>query len=117
MATDETRCGTCKHWQKPRDDWYGADLRAEGYDDSDAYDHEATIALNRLYRTCQRIEMPDTYGEKFTPETAPLAYTMDGSQYRADLLTRAEFGCVLWESCSNSAEPPSVPSPDPKSRA
>lgn len=98
MTTLEPTCGTCVHWQKP-DGWYGSDLRAAGSDVSDeTWDHAASVALNLLYRPCQRIKMPDNYSEKFTPDSAPLAYTMDGSGYRADLLTRAEFGCALWES-------------------
>lgn len=89
-------CGTCAHWREP-DGWYGSELRAEGADDPLEWDHAASVALNRLYRPCQRITMPD-WSERLTPETAPIAYTMDGSEYRADLMTRAEFGCGLWES-------------------
>jgi hypothetical protein len=43
---------------------------------------------------CEKITMPDTF-EKVVEGTK--AFTMDGSEYRATLHTRSDFGCVLGE--------------------
>lgn len=96
------RCDTCKHWL-PNEDW---DVKAGGL------------------RRCARIvpkwtledRVPDElreakYGWKDDDDPITAAYVaasekifseakavvMDGSQYHAELLTRPDFGCVLFE--------------------
>ena len=65
--------------------------------ESDADEEARQIALEALYGVCTLITLP-SYGERLEgTEDAPLAYTMDGSQYRADLITQTAFGCVLGE--------------------
>ena len=78
------RCETCKHW-------------------TDAWG----LWVEELY------EEAEARGESFNPDEAPprwgtcsvvtlgwdaeqRAFVQDGSDYRADLHTRADFGCVLW---------------------
>lgn len=101
--TDERKCGTCKHWTE--DVGYGDSprllYRVDGNTvtntpsdgDYDAHDARQALITNQ-YRICT--------GVPFTPavfegDELPLALTIDGSEYRADLRTRAEFSCAAWE--------------------
>lgn len=89
-------CGTCKHWKPPtergnygnvvrfRDDEYVGD-----YD----LDYKRGDAEDKKFGFCKSIKMG---GDLPLDKPTPLAVTMDGSQYMADLFTQAEFGCVLW---------------------
>lgn len=88
------RCGTCKHWTVD-DDWFASDLSLTRPPDepSDAYYSRLEVA-NAAVRTCKAIELLSQYE---AVDEIPLAFTKDGSDYRADLRTRAEFGCVLHE--------------------
>ncbi len=76
------RCATCR-WAEP--------LSPYGYDEDDA---DAVARHARYPLTCKRAEMND--GRPEDPQT--LAFTMDGSSYRASLLVAPEFGCVMHES-------------------
>lgn len=77
-----SRCESCVHWKNPWDDdpfdHVGSDLLADPGDEP-------------RWGTCQLIGLAE-FGEKVTLP----AFTKDGSDYVADLHTRADFGCVLW---------------------
>ena len=72
------KCGTCLNWKPPtkRNDF-------------------SSLPNDLLYGLCMKIEMSESGVEEL--ENPPLAVTLDGSYYKADLFTRAEFGCVLHE--------------------
>jgi len=70
------RCKDCKHW-KPSDDPH--------YLGDDA-----------PHRTCDRIILAGWFGDEHE-QPAPLAFTQDGSGYKAVLWTAPDFGCVLFE--------------------
>lgn len=54
---------------------------------------EAQDAADRLFGYCKAIALTElTLGDPI-----PLAVACDGSNYRADLYTQAEFGCAMWE--------------------
>lgn len=74
-------CETCTHWKRYADvdDWDLRDI-AWSVEDPISWGH------------CQLIGLHDTYGGKV--EGGVRAYTRDGSEYRADLFTRSDFGCV-----------------------
>lgn len=69
-------CGTCKHFGPELEDWNESvgDIAPTGY------------------HTCQLINLRRAE-QKIPP---PLAYAQDGSDYRACLIVRSEFGCVEW---------------------
>ena len=78
-------CKTCKHWDKPKE-------RSIGYG----------LGLGR----CRNIPMfwdmtewkEEGDGRKFTAAAeGKLAFAQDGSDYRAFVLTKPEFGCVSHE--------------------
>lgn len=82
-------CGNCKHW---------------GLDDEYGYLYDRNPELKK----CMRIKLLDDCYEwvdredgdvdyKLKDETM-LAFTQDASSYRADLITKAEFMCNMWES-------------------
>lgn len=90
-------CETCAHWQ-PLEEW---DVKAGG--------------LRRCVGVRQRWDVEDEIPEEIRAskyDGAPLdaayqsaaeavfaearAVVQDGSQYSAQLLTRPDFGCVLW---------------------
>lgn len=76
---DQKRCGSCAHWASRSDFlnlWAG-----EGAD--------------REYRRCGIVPLADSYED--APDPLPLAVAKDGSDYKADLFTLADFGCVQWE--------------------
>lgn len=91
------RCGTCRHW-KPVTEGYSIGYSAT-YREGESWEDESArqMAVESLYGTCQAVaEIPDA--EKFEPPNEPpVAFTMDGSHYRASLHTQAHFGCVLHE--------------------
>lgn len=87
-------CGSCKFWGGEEVGWQPEPAPEQWPDEpqkqySDRRD--AAQAAND-YRTCQKVVMVAEY-----KEDPPLAYTIDGSKYIADLRTLAEFGCVLHE--------------------
>ena len=83
----DPNCGNCKYW---------------GLDDEYGYMYKNFSQLKK----CMRIKLLDDCYEwnrdgddvkyKLTDETL-LAYTQDASSYRADLITKAEFMCNMWE--------------------
>lgn len=83
--SDERTCATCEHWESPEADAMWGDWMS--YPEEDA----------GRWGVCQLIDLPG-YGE----QTALSAYVQDGSDYKATLHARADFGCNLH-----------APSPDP----
>lgn len=73
---EQGHCGTCRWWAS------AADLL-------DARDPSG-------YGKCDAIRYAGSPGHLDVEPDEP-AVTMDAEQYLAVLLTRAEFGCVLWE--------------------
>jgi hypothetical protein len=53
------------------------------------------------YHTCQLINLKRAE-QKVPP---PLAYAQDGSDYRACLIVRSDFGCVEWAAQGKGSEP------------
>jgi hypothetical protein len=93
-------CDTCEHWRgsperDPEDDWHQPGLPEIGtsYDRDDT---EAALELRRVWidahrwGTCKRID-------HLTVTPPVLACVQDGSGYRAELITAAEYGCVHHE--------------------
>lgn len=81
-------CATCRYWEADEDRLVPVELRR-----------------------CRKVKMfwdatqwsEDFDRREFTPECATdLAFAQDGSDYRAELITRAEFGCVQWEPDPNA---------------
>ena len=89
-----TACQTCEHWRNPWTNWSDGPV--------DEVEEPST------WGTCTAISLHDPYD---TPKAGPdvLAFTKDGSNYRADLHTRSDFGCVLW-----AASPPPSPATAPR---
>ena len=79
------RCKTCKHWEQPENDYgevpgTGKCAAAVQFWDTTEWDKDSG------YRTLK-------------PEYATkLAFVQDGSDYRAELKTLPDFGCVQHES-------------------
>lgn len=99
MSTDPTataagRCGSCKHWVE-RDDYsnIGLDYRPEDREDGYKARVTAQHEADKLYKRCAVI----TLGNEVDRDNLPLAFTLDASEYVANLMTQATFGCVLWE--------------------
>jgi hypothetical protein len=75
--TEEKRCGSCTWWEQR------TDFKTVYNEDVD-----------QKYRRCEIVPMAEPY--ETPPDPLPLAVAMDGSEYRADLYTLADFGCVQW---------------------
>ena len=92
----EMKCETCKFWKRPEYRTAYNNAVRYRYSSLERWE-EASERSDRddtLFGLCMKIQMGvDLPMDRPTP----LATTMDGSGYRADLFTRAEFGCVLWE--------------------
>ena len=76
------RCKTCKFWEPPKSQSYGE-----------------VPGVGRCQKVVQFWDAAewdeDGGGRKLRPEFADaLAFVQDGSDYRADLYTKPEFGCV-----------------------
>jgi len=82
-------CATCKHWRHVPKSELGP---------ADPWPDKVTGEDEPRWGWCNLIGLPG-YGET----TDLSAYTQDGSDYRADLHTRDDFGCTL----HNSDEMPS----------
>jgi hypothetical protein len=78
------RCKTCKHWEKPESD-YG--------------EVPGTGKCKAVPQFWDVTEWARDYGTRtLKPEYADrLAFVQDGSDYRAELKTLADFGCVQHE--------------------
>ena len=82
------RCKTCKFWEPPKSQSYGE-----------------VPGVGRCQKVVQFWDSAewdeDGDGRKLRPEFADaLAFVQDGSDYRADLYTKPEFGCVQHASTS-----------------
>ena len=80
------RCKTCKHWEQLQPDEWGV-LRGAG----------TCHAARAIWDVTENIEDPATGAEyrALLPEHAGvLAVVADGSNYKAELVTMADFGCV-----------------------
>lgn len=71
-------CGTCRHWGSINSTRFREDKNSE-------------TTLKR----CGRIVDASDVGESELADE--LAYTEDGEEYYSALMTKADFGCVLWE--------------------
>ena len=89
----EKKCGTCRHWK--------------------AIDYSVTAGRDRHtdFRVCDRVLHDAEYessGNACPSDTESvfdeLAVTIDGSGYTAELRTKADFGCVLWEARADVTE-------------
>lgn len=76
-------CGDCVFWERPEQRTDFTNIWRDNESD-------------KQYGRCREITLGDGYEE--APDPLPLAVTKDGSDYKADLFTRADFGCVLHES-------------------
>lgn len=72
-------CKDCKHWDSGSD--------ANGY-------------TEKGYGTCNKIHLGGSMvsDDEEVDLGQKLAFTEDGSGYKADLITLPTFGCLLWES-------------------
>lgn len=79
------KCKDCKHWEREylRDKW------------ADNPTQEV--------KKCNKVKMFwdstdwDKEGDRRIFLNDDLAFVQDGSDYHAELLTKSEFGCVMWE--------------------
>lgn len=85
----EKNCATCRYW--------------------DAEPHHESLQVRQCLRVMEWWEAtewgddePDYCMRVWKPEAVDvLAFANDGSSYRASLLTRPEFGCVMWMSADD----------------
>lgn len=85
-------CASCRFAEPSKlDDWVDED-RANLSDS----EKRAVAFAERFPFACLRSRMSG--GEPEDPET--LAFTMDGSEYRGELLVSANYGCVMYEAKS-----------------
>jgi hypothetical protein len=114
LAQTTARCGMCKYWQRPghRNDFRDVVRMA---DDPRPFQerYDEYLQLETQYGKCTGIQMPP---QRRQGDPLPLAVTMDGSDYKADLYTLPNFGCMLYEplSLTPSDEQPALPFSDPK---
>jgi hypothetical protein len=81
--TTASRCASCRHWE-------------EAPDYSEPFEVRRCRAAPHWQQALQWSD--DGEKQELLPEHAGrLAFAADGSGYQAELLTRAEFGCVQWE--------------------
>ena len=80
------RCKTCKHWDPVKEGEYGA-IQGSG----------GCKAARQLWDVTER-KPPDYDDLTLLPEHAGLlCMVADGSEYRAELITMPDFGCVMHE--------------------
>ena len=80
------RCKTCKHWEKPESE-YG-EVPGTGL----------CKAVIQFWDATEWGDNDGVYTRQLKQEYAgKLAFTQDGSDYRAELKTFHEFGCVQHE--------------------
>ena len=68
------RCDSCKHWES-----------------------EPYLLERKGWKRCWRIEDDPNHTSDHGPKPESIAYVQDTEGYHADIYTRGEFGCVLWE--------------------
>jgi len=89
-------CAGCKHWdtEEIRSDWRFS-IRVKNLpNETRAQAEERARQIEVSFGLCKAITLQNSYE---TSTDVPVAFTQDGSDYRADLFTQATFGCVLWE--------------------
>lgn len=86
-------CESCKHWTSV------ADLDRPSWGPTLNVVAEDVALANETFGRCAVITLNDRYyvGESGPLADLPLAFTEDGSAYKADLWTQKGFGCVLHE--------------------
>lgn len=85
-------CATCR-WAE-RNEMGDFLFEDDGVTVMDGFeDHRALKIVQRYSLACGRAAMSG--GDPKEPAT--LAFTMDGSEYRGELLITPDFGCVMWE--------------------
>ena len=87
-------CDGCRHWLRPeeRTDFYDAVTFADYRMNSDE--------VERTYGICRAV----VQGWDLPSGPTPVAVVRDGSDYRASLFTKPEFGCVLFSGASGREE-------------
>lgn len=98
--SDERTCASCKHWDQEtlRTNWKGAlsitsrtkqGAQALTYDERDELAQRVSLRFGRCNAIREGWDVP--------PEEAETVRIVawDGSEYRADVNTRDDFGCVL----------------------
>lgn len=98
-------CATCRHWIPPTErEGYGNVVRFDPGRWASTEERTALYAAadeaDKLYGRCAAITLQTDlpFGEP-----VPLAVAMDGSEYKADLYTQAEFFCAMWETRTDDA--------------
>lgn len=87
-------CKTCKHWDRHK-------FRENGrYPDYIAHPHDDAI-MTMPFSVFRCVHPAKTFCER--PVEINGFGTEDGSNYRAELYTAEEFGCVRWESLNGDA--------------
>lgn len=88
--SDDRTCSTCQWWKAytSPDAWEWPELRDE---------HGDTVYDENYLTT----PAPGTWGEclkaaEFGPSQSDRFYVVDGSEYKAELHTRGDFGCIEW---------------------
>lgn len=81
-------CATCQHWNSER---------YEDYDGAGGLDVHECKVVDPYWKAQEYAG--DDYEKKQLTESGRtrLAFAQDGSGYMAKLLTKAEFGCNMWE--------------------
>jgi hypothetical protein len=110
MSEDRRSCATCKHWLSDQGEQYDWRVRIRltllpGESQEDRWEHDSpyeqrAARVERSYGLCKKIDLLDSYDE-VSEDELPLAFTKDGSDYKANLYTRAEFGCAAHEPKEN----------------
>ena len=94
-------CSECIFWTPPSQRTGFADVVRVEPDEADRQRKDYGPAVKRqmeidkMFGLCRRITLKPTLGMDDQP---PLAITLDGSEYMADLYTQPAFGCVEFES-------------------
>lgn len=76
------KCASCKHWSEA-DSW--------------------SVGEDPAVRKCGKVKMFwdstdwDSTGDKRIFLDDSLAFVQDGSDYHAELLTKPDFCCIMWE--------------------
>lgn len=83
----EPNCGNCKHWGFPdEDDWLYR--KTHGI-------LKKCMKIPLMYDAYEWVKDKDTLEFK---DPSILAFAQDASDYRAELITKKEFFCNMWES-------------------
>jgi len=87
------RCATCKHWQEPEEKWDSIlyPYHPVTLDRVETEDEAAKLFGHRV-RYCKHPKV-----EFYQRPQIDGACVVDGSEYRAELITGEQFGCVLHE--------------------